>query len=434
MNIYMVSLGCAKNRVDSEMILGVCKENNMNVVDDPSEADLLMVNTCGFIESAKEEAIQTILELASYKNNNKKLLVFGCLAQRYKEELIKAIPEVDRFVSIAEYGNISQILNDLLKGDYKIHGSMSALNRLVSTPSYMRYIKISEGCRNRCAFCAIPLIRGTLVSTPIEEVVEDVKNAVNDGVYEINLISQDTTRYGEDLYKKLALVDLLKEIVKINGDFKVRLLYLYPDIVTDELIEFIKNNDKIMPYFDIPIQHTEDLVLKKMYRRGNREFLLNLFKKIKKEIPEAILRTTLMVGFPYETKEDVKNMISFMKEVKFDRLGAFTYSREEGTVGYTYPDIISQDEMNHRYSQIMNVQKRISLENNQKMIGKMVECFIEEYDEESYMYKARNYAYAPDDIDGAIYVAAKSEHNPGDKIKVMILDADEYSLTGEEIE
>ena len=433
MNIYMVSLGCAKNMVDTEMILGVCKKNGMKLVDNPEDADLLMVNTCGFIESAKEEAIQTILELASYKYEAKKLLVFGCLAQRYKEDLINSLPEVDRFISIDEYSNLVNILNDVIKSSFDIQNKISPLNRVYSTPNYMRYVKISEGCLNRCAFCAIPLIRGSLVSRSIESIVDEVKLAVSEGVYEINLISQDTTRYGDDLYHRLAIVDLLKELVKIEGNFKIRLLYLYPDIVTDELIDFIKNNDKIMPYFDIPIQHSEDEVLKKMFRRGNKAYLLELFKKIRTQIPHAVIRTTIMVGFPYETRKDVTNMIEFMKEVKFERLGAFTYSREEDTVGYTYPVKISENEKNLRYSKVMSTQKEISYELNQKMIGKVVECFIEQYDEESFMYTARNYAYAPDDIDGCIYVAAKRELKPGELVKVMILDADEYALTGEEI-
>lgn len=434
MNIYMISLGCAKNMVDTEMILGVCRKNAMVVVDNPEDADILMVNTCGFIESAKEEAIQTILELASFKNEAKKLLVFGCLAQRYKEDLIKSLPEVDRFISISEYSNISKILEDITKSDFHIQGDMSPLNRMYSTPKYTRYIKISEGCLNRCAFCAIPLIRGTLVSRTIEDIVLEVNQAVKDGVYEINLISQDTTRYGDDLYGKPFIVELLKKIVAVNGDFKIRLLYLYPDIVTDELINFVKENDKVYPYFDIPIQHSEDEVLKKMFRRGDKKYLKELFAKIRENIPNAVLRTTLMVGFPYETREDVLHMIDFMKEIKFERLGAFTYSKEEDTVGYTYPAIISEDEKNRRYSMIMDEQRRISLELNQRLVGKIVECFIEEYDEESFMYTARNYSYAPDDVDGCIYVAAKKELLPGQRIKVMILDADEYCLTGEELE
>ncbi len=430
MKLYMVSLGCAKNKVDSEMILGVLK-NNFDLVETPEESDLIIVNTCAFIESARKEAIDTILELSDY---GKKLVVCGCLSQRYKEEIVKLLPEVNRFITIDEYHNLGKIINDVMKSDYN-YDDFDFLNRLYTTPSYMRYIRISDGCLNRCAFCAIPLIRGRLKSRTIENIVDEVKMAVEDGVYEINLISQDTTKYGFDIYKKLALVDLLKEIVKIDGDFKVRLLYLYPDIVTDELIDFIKNNPKIMPYFDIPIQHSEDKLLKAMIRRGNREYLVNLMHKIKKEIPNAILRTTLIVGFPYEEESDFLNMVEFIKEIKFDRLGAFTFSLEENTKACEYPNVISEDEKQRRYEILMDVQKQIALNKNKEYIGKVLDdCFIIDYDEESFMYVARSYAYAPDEIDGAIFIAAKNELSLGQRVKVKVLDCDEYTLTGEEYE
>ncbi len=430
MKLYMVSLGCAKNKVDSEMILGVLK-NNFDLVETPEESDLIIVNTCAFIESARKEAIDTILELSDY---GKKLVVCGCLSQRYKEEIVKLLPEVNRFITIDEYHNLGKIINDVMKSDYN-YDDFDFLNRLYTTPSYMRYIRISDGCLNRCAFCAIPLIRGRLKSRTIENIVDEVKMAVEDGVYEINLISQDTTKYGFDIYKKLALVDLLKEIVKIDGDFKVRLLYLYPDIVTDELIDFIKNNPKIMPYFDIPIQHSEDKLLKAMIRRGNREYLVNLMHKIKKEIPNAILRTTLIVGFPYEEESDFLNMVEFIKEIKFDRLGAFTFSLEENTKACEYPNIIPEDEKQRRYEILMDVQKQIALNKNKEYIGKVLDdCFIIDYDEESFMYVARSYAYAPDEIDGAIFIAAKNELSLGQRVKVKVLDCDEYTLTGEEYE
>ncbi len=430
MKLYMVSLGCAKNQVDSEMILGVLK-NKFELVKTPDESDLIIVNTCAFIESARKEAIDTILELTDY---GKKVVVCGCLSQRYKEEIKKLLPEVARFITIDEYPMIGSIINDVMSSDYN-YNDFDFLNRIYTTPSYMRYIRISDGCLNRCAFCAIPLIRGKLKSRTIENITEEIKNALADGVYEINLISQDTTKYGFDIYNKLALVDLLKEIVKIEGDFKVRLLYLYPDIVTDELILFIKNNPKIMPYFDIPIQHSEDKILKAMFRRGSKEYLINLMKKIKKEIPSAIIRTTLIVGFPYEEEDDLLNMIEFIKEIKFDRLGAFTFSMEENTKACEYPNTISENEKQRRYELLMSAQKEIALEKNKEYIGKILkDCFIIGYDDESYMYVARNYAYAPDEIDGAIFVAAKKELKLGQRINVKILDYDEYTLTGEEYE
>ena len=431
MKIYLISLGCAKNMVDSELIVGLLEKNGAILVDDPNDCDLLMVNTCAFIESARKEAIDTILNLADYKINNRKLIVCGCLPQRY-DNLAKLLPEVDAFISIRDYKNICNIINNLFKANY--NGELSYLNKHLSTPNYMRYIKISEGCLNRCAFCAIPLIRGKLVSREIADIVNEVKESVNKGAYEINLISQDTTRYGYDLYKENKIVDLLKELVKIEGNFKIRLLYLYPDIVTDELIDFIKNNPKVMPYFDIPIQHSEDHLLKLMNRRGNKEYLLKLFKHIKKEIPQAIIRTTLIVGFPSETDTDIKNLINFMKEVKFDHLGAFTYSPEEGTVGETLDMQIPESIKNKRYERVMEAQNKISLNLQQNYLNKVLEdCFICGYDEENMMYLARNYMYAPDDIDGIIYVACKDGHNLGDLIKVKILDCDSYTLTGEEL-
>lgn len=432
MNLYMISLGCAKNQVDSEMILGLLKKK-MNIVENIEDADLIVVNTCAFIEPARKEAIDTILNVSEYKKKDAKIVVCGCLAQRYKDEIQKLLPEVDRFISIDEYSNIGVILNDVINSNFKNNDVLSPLNRVFTTPSYMTYVKISEGCLNRCAFCAIPLIRGNLCSRYIEDIVEEVKLHINNGVYEINLISQDTTKYGYDIYRELKIVDLLKEIVKLDGDFKVRLLYLYPDIVTDELINFIKDNDKIMPYFDIPIQHTEDLILDKMKRRGNREYLLNLFNKIKNLIPNAIIRTTLIVGFPYEEEKDINSMIEFMKDVKFDRLGAFTFSLEEGTKAVEYPNIISEKEKQDRYEKIMDVQREISLAKNKELIGKVLDdVFIIGYDEESFLYVARSYAYAPDEIDGCIFVAAKNELSLGQRIKIKVLDCDEYTLTGEE--
>jgi len=433
MKLYMVSLGCAKNQVDSEMILGVCKRS-MEIVATPDEADVIIVNTCAFIEPARKEAIETILDLSDYKKDGKKLIVCGCLPQRYKEEIINLLPEVDRFVRIDEYKDLPNIINSVINSSFDLN-EYDFNNRIYSTPDYMRYVKISEGCMNHCAFCAIPLIRGRLKSRTIESIKEEVLMHVKDGVYEINLISQDTTKYGFDIYNKLMIVELLKELVSIEGDFRIRLLYLYPDIVTDELIEFIKNNPKVMPYFDIPIQHSEDKLLKKMYRRGNREYLLNLFDKIKASIPHAILRTTLIVGFPYEEEEDIDSLIEFIKEVKFDRLGAFTFSLEEGTKAVEYPNDIPEDVKQRRYERVMEAQQEIILAKNKVLIGSVIDdAFIIGYDEESFMYVARSYAYAPDEIDGCIFVAARYELNLGQRVKVKILDCDEYSLTGEQVE
>ena len=433
MKVYMISLGCNKNKVDSEMILGAIK-NEIDLIDRPAAADLIIINTCAFIESARKEAIDTILEVSDYKKKGAKLVVCGCLSQRYKDELINLLPEVDRFITIDEYNDITNIISSVCNSNFKIKEEFSPLNRIYSTENYMRYVKISDGCLNRCAFCAIPLIRGKLKSRTIEDIVSEIKNHIKDGVYEINLISQDTTKYGFDLYKKLALIDLLKEIVKIDGDYKIRLLYLYPEIVTDELIEFIKNEPKMMHYFDIPIQHSETKILKKMLRRSDKDILNNLFHKIRNEISDAIIRTTIIVGFPYEEENDISNLLEFMLDIKFDRLGCFTFSLEEGTKAMEYPNIISDSEKQNRYDKVMSLQKEIANENNKKYLNQVLDdCFIIGYDEQSYMYVARNYMFAPDDIDGYIYVAAKKELNLGDRVSVKVLDYDEYNLTGEMI-
>ena len=435
MKLYMQSLGCVKNQVDSEMILGVMKEAS-SLVATPDEADVIIINTCAFIEPARKEAIDTIFEMVEYKNkNNAKLIVCGCLPQRYKKEIKELLPEVDRFITIDEYGEIGSILNDVIASDYHFNNDFSPLNKLVSTPSYMRYIKISEGCRNRCAFCAIPLIRGKLKSRTIEDIVREVKEAIASGAYEINLISQDTTAYGYDLYKKIALLDLLKELDRLDGDFKIRLLYLYPELVTDDLLGFIKNSTKIYRYFDIPIQHSEDKILKAMRRRSSKRLICELLAKIRREFPDATLRTTLMVGFPFEEEEDVDNLIKFVEEIQFDHMGAFCFSLEENTYACNYPNVISEDEKTRRYERLMEAQMVVAYTLKQMKIGTIIkDAFIIGYDEESYMYIARSEAFAPDEIDGCIYVAAKNELTLGQRINVKILAADSYTLTGEQVE
>ena len=435
MKVFLQSLGCSKNQVDSEMILGVCKNLGFSISNEPDNCDLLIVNTCAFIETAREEAINTILDIADYKNGKNHLIVTGCLSTRYKKELPNELPEVDEFISILEYPHLAEIISKLCNVSIKNNPQMDFRDRIyTSNTDYMRYVRISDGCLNRCAFCAIPLIRGLLNSRTIDDIKSEVELHVKNGCKEINIISQDTTNYGYDLEKRLMLVDLLKELVSIPGDFKIRLFYLYPEIVTDELIDFIKNNDKMIPYFDIPIQHSENKLLKKMLRRSTREEMVELFKKIRHEIPNAILRTTVMVGFPYEEDEDVHNLCEFIKEIKFDRLGCFTFSLEENTPATHYPQVISEEEKMKRYNMVMDIQYQISLEQNQKHIGEICDVIIEGYDEDNYMYVGRSYAFAPDDIDGCVYVACHDEKNIGDIVSVKIMDADAYSLTAEEYE
>ena len=381
MKIYIISLGCAKNRVDSELVVGLLEKNGAVLIDDPNEADLLMVNTCAFIESARKEAIDTILSLADYKKDNKKLIVLGCLPQRY-DNLASLMPEVDAFVSIRDYKDLTNIINNLYKSHYE--GSLSFLNKHVSTPNYMRYIKISEGCLNRCAFCAIPLIRGKLKSRTILDIKEEVRQAVLNGAYEINLISQDTTRYGYDLAKTNLIVPLLEELVKIDGNFKIRLLYLYPDIVSDELINFIKNNDKVMPYFDIPIQHSEDSILKSMNRRGNKDYLINLFNKIRKEIPTAIIRTTLIVGFPGETDELFQKSLEFAKSMGFMKMHVFPYSKRAGTPAAKMTNQIDEAVKKQRVHLMQKMAEQSATEFYQRFLGRELEVLFEQ-EQDGYM-------------------------------------------------
>lgn len=435
MKVFLQSLGCSKNQVDSEMILGVCKNLGFKISDTPNNCDLLIVNTCAFIEKAREEAINTILEIADYKTKKTKMIVSGCLSTRYKKELPAELPEVDLFISIIDYSHLAELISGLFDIKSKDNPQLDFCDRVyLSNADYMKYVRISDGCLNRCAFCAIPQIRGLLKSRTILDIKKEVEMHVKNNCKEINIISQDTTNYGYDLEKRLMLVDLLKELVSIPGDFKIRLFYLYPEIVTDELIDFIKNNEKMIPYFDIPIQHSENKILKKMLRRSTKEEMKELFKKIRHEIPNAILRTTVMVGFPYEEEEDVHNLCEFIKEIKFDRLGCFTFSLEENTPATHYPQEISEEEKMRRYNIVMDTQYPISLSLNESHLGEITNVIIEGYDEENLMYTGRNYAFAPDDIDGIIYIAAHSEKQIGDIVKVKIVDADAYSLTAEEID
>jgi len=433
MKIYIISLGCAKNRVDSEVLVGnLIANDNIFLTEDISLADLIIINTCAFIESAKTEAITTIFDVLDNKNPNQKVMVCGCLPTRYVEEMTSLIPEVDRFVTIAEYPKLDLIINSMFT-EHPFTSAVSTRNRIVTGMKESVYVKISEGCNNRCSYCAIPLIRGKFVSRAKDEIIEEVKALVSNGAYEINLISQDTTNYGKDLYDNYNLVSLLKDLTGIKGNFKIRLLYLYPNLVSDELIDFIKNNDKVMPYFDIPLQHSENKMLTLMNRRGNKEFIINLIEKIREEIPNAILRTTMIVGFPGEEEEDFLNLLSFIKQYKFDRLGAFAYSAEEGTKGYEMPNQIDDEIKEKRLEALYLVQDDVALERNERHIGSIMDVLVIDYDMESYAYIGRSYAFAPDDIDGYIFLYSVKELKIGDVVKAKILDASVNTLDAEVI-
>lgn len=431
MKVGLVSLGCAKNLVDSEAILALMKNNDFEIVSSPSEADVIIVNTCGFIESSKQESINTILEMASY---NALLVVTGCLVQRYKEELEKELPEVDLFVPIRDYDKLGELISEKMKIK-KMVGCFDFSSRVLSTPFYTAYLKISEGCNNRCTYCAIPLIRGSFVSYPLENLVNQAKDLASKGVKELVVISQDTTRYGSDFEgQNITTVTLLKELLKIKEFSYIRLLYLYPDELSDELIELMGKEERLTPYFDLPIQHSSSRLLQSMNRRGDREFLLSLIKKIRDKVPNAILRTTLIVGFPGETEEDIEDLKSFIQEVKFDHLGCFTYSLEEGTVSSTFENQIDEETKQQRYESIMEIQAQISLENNKKRVGQIFKGIIIDYDEEHDDYLFRCAWNAPDDIDGNIYIKSEEPLEEGKEISVVIEDYDTYNLYGRIIE
>ena len=427
--VGMISLGCAKNLVDSENILGLLDHDKYQIVNDIEQADIVFINTCGFIESSKKESIDTILDVISY---DKKVVVTGCLVQRYKEELEKEIPEVAKFISIKDYFHLNDILQEI-DPELNESGGIDDKYRIVSTGKFSAYLKIGEGCDNCCTYCAIPLIRGHFVSRPLDEIIFEAKKLVEQGYKELIVLEQDTTKYGIDLHNHENIVTLLKELLKIKELEYIRLLYLYPDEISDELIYLIRDNqDRLTPYFDIPIQHSEDNILKAMNRRGNKEFLRQLFHKIKLEIPNAILRTTVMVGFPGETEKDFNGLKDFIKEIKFDHLGAFKYSKEEGTKSYNFPHQISEKIKQRRLDEIMELQQIISYENNKNHIGEVMEGLI--VGEENGDYLFRSYWNAPDDVDGKIYVNKTSKHQSGEKIKIKIDNAFVYDLVGHIIE
>lgn len=427
MKLGMISLGCAKNRIDTELFLGLAKKYNLTITSQMEEADILVVNTCGFIESAKKESIETILELCEYKN--KKIVVMGCLVERYYEDLKNSIPEVDFYIPIRDYKNLDQLFNELTNqnNSYKLDYT----SRVITTLPHSAYLRIGDGCNNKCAYCAIPLIRGSFKSREFNDIINEAKYLAEIGVKEITLIAQDTTRYGTDIYDKSCRVEhLLREIAKIESIKTIRLLYLYPDEITNELIEEIKNNSKVTPYFDIPIQHSSNKLLKSMNRRGTKEEITNLIEYIRKEIPNAIIRSTLIVGFPGETYYDYIDLRDFIIKIKFDRLGIFTYSDEEDTAAYSMDKKVSSKTSEKRYLELMKIQEQISYENNRKYINTIQKCIIDSFDHETNMYIGRNYAYAPDDVDGAIYITSDEELIIGEFYDVHIYETTPYDLLG----
>lgn len=432
MNIGFISLGCCKNLVDSENIMGLLTSAGCNIVNNPKKADVIMINTCGFIEPAKEEAINTILEMAEYKNGRcKKLLVLGCLAKRYKEQLIVEMPEVDRFIGIDEYPQLPSILKEEL--GLEVSSSYGKCERLLSTKPWMAYLKIAEGCSNRCAYCAIPLIRGPYVSYPMEDLIKEANRLAESGVKELVLIAQDTSRYGIDLYNELKLKDLLRELNKIEKLHWIRILYMYPDEIDDELLKAMKECSKVIPYFDIPVQHGEDEMLLAMNRRGSAESIKEICRKIRKMFDMPILRTTMIVGFPGETEKQFETMLDFVKEIEWDRLGAFTYSKEEDTPAYDLPDEIDEDIQNERYERLMALQQSIADKKSHALIGVTLEVLVENQDGLTGKYLGRSVHSAPDGIDGTVYFTSEQPLEFGSFVQVKIDNAKDHDCFGKAV-
>lgn len=438
MKILFVSLGCDKNLVDTENMLGILKNKGFEFTDDEWEADIIAINTCCFIGDAKQESINTILEMAEHKKDArcKVLVVAGCLAHRYQDEIIKEIPEVDAFVGTSSYDKIADMINSVLeeKGISNFvedanRMPMVEADRIVTTPGYYEYLKIAEGCDKHCTYCVIPKVRGNFRSFPIEYLVNQTKKLVEGGVKEIILVAQETTLYGVDLYGKKSLPKLLHELGLIEGLEWIRILYCYPEEINDELIEAIKNEPKVCHYLDMPIQHASDSVLKRMGRKTDKQELLDIVAKLRKEIPDIALRTTLIAGFPGETQADHEEVMEFIDEVEFDRLGVFTYSREEDTPAATMPDQIDQDIMDTWRDELMALQQEISIDKSAQMVGKTIDVMVEGYIAEDNTYVGRSYKDAPN-VDGMVFFECDRELMSGDFVSVKITGSTEYDLMG----
>ena len=447
MKVGFVSLGCSKNLIDTEIAIGKFKKNNFQIVNDPSKAEIIVINTCGFIESAKEEAINTILEMAEYKKQKcKYLIVMGCLVQRYYNDLVKSLPEVDLFIRIDEYTKFWDKIEELLKNNagqvtkitkkatsfkpIPMVDPESFIERVVTTGKKYAYLKIGEGCSNNCTYCAIPYIRGGFISRTVEDILAEAKELAKQGYEEIIVIAQDTTKYGVDLYGESKLTEILNKISKIKGIRWVRFLYSYPEGITEELIKEVKDNPKIVKYFDIPIQHISNELLKRMNRKTSKEKIEKLITKIRKEIPEVILRTSIIVGFPGETNEQFQELLEFIEKAQFDKLGAFTYSKEEGTPAAKMPNQIHGNTKKSRYNKLMEKQQKISKQKLEDKVGKVFEVLIENSSFDGKYLIGRTINDAPD-IDGLIYIKNDGNEDLINKfIECKIENVNEYDLIG----
>lgn len=438
-NIGMISLGCAKNQTDAETMLGILSAKGHKIVSDAEAADILVVNTCGFIEEAKQESINTILEMAEYKKGRCRLVIAtGCLAERYSEDIIKEMPEVDAVVGTGDYDKIADIIDKAVAGERPVlcghidRSPAEGLPRSLTTPGYTAYLKIADGCDNRCTYCAIPLIRGHFRSRRKEDILREAKMLADSGVKELIVIAQDTTRYGIDIYGSYELASLLEELCNIDGLEWIRVHYFYTEAVTEELIDVMAANKKICAYIDMPIQHINDTILRRMARRTNRHEIEGKIAMIRKKLPACTIRTSLIVGFPGETEEQFSELYDFVKETEFDRAGVFAYSREENTPAADFEDQIDEEIKEERLDKLMRLQQDISLKKNKEKINSVVEVITEGYDRDNFMYFGRSRADSIG-VDSLVYFAAEDEVLTGEIVKVEILDADEYDLTGRQV-
>lgn len=456
MNVGFVSLGCSKNLIDTEVAIGIFKKNNFKIVNDPEQADIIIVNTCGFIDSAKEEAISTILEMSEYKKVRcKYLIAMGCLVQRYYDELLKLLPEVDLFIKLDDYDKFWNIVEELVY-EHKVEKSTKKkvtkiselqplpmpkynefMERIITTGKNYAYLKIGEGCSNNCTYCAIPYIRGPFCSRPMEDIIDEANKLANEGIKELIVIAQDTTKYGVDIYGESKLAELLTKLSQIPQIKWIRFLYAYPEGITEELINTVATNKKIAKYFDIPIQHISNSILKKMNRKTSKEGIKKIIEKIKSKIPDVTLRTSLIVGFPGETQEDFTQLINFIEETKFDKLGAFMYSKEEGTPAEKLSNQIHGNTKKSRYNKVMKKQQDISYNNLRKKIGNEYEVLIESVSFDNKYFIGRTMQDVPE-IDGLVYIKITPKDNIEETIntfvKCKIIEVNNYDLIGCRIE
>lgn len=438
-NISIVTLGCSKNEIDSELMMGILRKNNYTITNSLEQADIIVINTCGFIQDAKEESIEAIWEMTKYKNtgNCKYLILAGCLAERYSKELLEEINEVDAIIGTGNIKDIVDVIDSLEKGEKRVEKTKNInenyLEEIKRTNfRSTEYVKISEGCNNYCSYCIIPRLRGKYRSRKIEDIVKEVNYMAENGVKEVILIAQNTADYGIDLYGDYKLAELLKELNAIKNLQWIRLLYLYPDNFTDDLIYAIKTNEKVVKYVDIPLQHISNPILNKMNRKTSKEYIINLINKLRKEIPNIIIRTTFIVGFPGEEEIHFQELYNFVKNIKFDKLGVFTYSREEGTLAYNFDSQVKEIVKQNRKNKLMKLQQKISYELNQQKIGKVYLTLVEEICEKG-IYIGRTYMDSPE-IDGFVYIYSNKELDLGEYVYVKIIDCLEYDLIGEMVD